>query len=232
MASEQIRSHESRIYHDLSRFYERIFSRVFGPRIHSTIQGLAIPPGARVLEIGVGTGLSLAAYPDHCHVTAIDLSQSMLDQAAEKISRNGYQNIVLQQMDAQNLEFPDGQFDYVMAFHVVTVVPDFEKMMSEMVRVCKPGGTLVVINHFRSPRRVVRLVVDALDRVTRYFGWRTTLSLEEVKAFDGFEPVRCFKTSPFSLFTVAVGRKPVSVPRPKSLDAASTGQSADSKQRA
>jgi phosphatidylethanolamine/phosphatidyl-N-methylethanolamine N-methyltransferase len=198
--------HQSKIYSDFSFFYDKIFQRVFFPRIESVIRSLAIPPGARVLEIGVGTGLSLSAYPTHCRVVGVDLAQDMLDRAEVKVREHGWTHVTLRQGDAQNLEFADDSFDYVMAFHVVSVVPDVVRMMHEARRVCRSGGLIVVINHFRSERPLLAAVVDTLDPITRKLGWRTTLMLPEV--FDGRACTveRRYKTSPRSLFTVVVAR--------------------------
>ena len=198
--------HRSKIYAEFSHFYDKIFQRVFFPRIQRVISSLNIPPGARVLEVGVGTGLSLSAYPPHCDVVGIDLAQDMLDQAAEKIRQQGWRHITLRQMDALNLSFPDDSFDYVMAFHVVSVVPDATRLLEEARRVLRPNGTLVVINHFRSERPLIASLVDLADPVTRKLGWRTTLRL--VDMFDGASVAieQQFKTSPRSLFTVVIAR--------------------------
>lgn len=196
----------SKIYAEFSHLYDLIFQRIFFPRIASVIKSLHIEPGARVLEVGVGTGLSLSAYPPHCDVVGIDLSQEMLDQADEKVREQGWRHISLRQMDALNLTFPDDSFDYVMAFHVVSVVPDATRLLDEARRVLRPNGTLVVINHFRSERPIIGSLVEMADPVTRKLGWRTTLRL--VDMFHGV-PVaieRQFKTSPRSLFTVVVAR--------------------------
>lgn len=198
--------HQSKIYSDFSHLYDKIFQRVFFPRIRQVIDELCIPPGASVLELGVGTGLSLSAYPTHCRVVGVDLAQDMLDRAAVKMRGRGWKHITLRQMDALNLTFPDDSFDYVMAFHVVSVVPDATRMMQEARRVCRPGGTIVVINHFRSPRPLIASLVDLLDPVTRKLGWRTTLGLMEVFEGPGFAVERRFKTSPRSLFTVVIAR--------------------------
>lgn len=196
----------SKIYAEFSHLYDLIFQRIFFPRIASVIKSLRIEPGARVLEVGVGTGLSLSAYPSHCDVVGIDLSQEMLDQADDKIRERGWNHITLRQMDALNLSFPDDSFDYVMAFHVVSVVPDATKLLDEARRVLRPNGTLVVINHFRSERPIIGSLVELADPVTRKLGWRTTLRL--VDMFNG-APIsieRQFKTSPRSLFTVVIAR--------------------------
>jgi phosphatidylethanolamine/phosphatidyl-N-methylethanolamine N-methyltransferase len=198
--------HRSKIYAEFSHFYDKIFQRIFFPRIARVIQSLHIEPGARVLEVGVGTGLSLSAYPAHCHVVGIDLAQDMLDQAEDKIRERGWNHISLRQMDALNLSFPDDSFDFVMAFHVVSVVPDATRLLDEARRVLRPNGTLVVINHFRSERPLIGSLVELADPVTRKLGWRTTLRL--VDMFNG-APVAIeqkFKTSPRSLFTVVIAR--------------------------
>lgn len=200
--------HESKIYSEFAHFYDWIFTNVFMPRIQRVVSDLRIPPGAEVLEVGVGTGLSLGAYPDHCHVTGIDLAPDMLARAQRKIDAQGLGHIHLEVGDAQALDFPDDSFDYVTTFHVVSVVPDAEKMMREMVRVCRPGGTIVIINHFRSERRLLAAIVDRLDPFTRKLGWRTTLTVEDLLGAAPVELVRRFKTSGRSLFTVMIARKP------------------------
>ena len=205
--SGETRSHESKLYHELAKWYERIFDRFFRRRIHDTIASLEIPSGARVLELGVGTGLSLPAYPRNCHVDAIDLSESMLNEALEKAECNNWDHIHLQQMDATNLNFPDAYFDFVNAFHLVTVVPDHQKLVREMIRVCKPGGTLVIINHFQSPRRWIARWVNLIDPITRHLGWRTTLSLDQFLGDAEVSVRKRFKTSWRSLFTIVIARK-------------------------
>jgi phosphatidylethanolamine/phosphatidyl-N-methylethanolamine N-methyltransferase len=207
MAQALARPHESKIYSQFAHLYDRIFTGVFYPRIARVISRLGIPPGARVLEVGVGTGLSLSTYPEHCEMTGVDISTDMLERAETKIADQGWRHITLMEMDAQRLSFPDNCFDYVTSFHVVSVVPEPQKMMSEMVRVCRPGGTIVVINHFRSERPLLARLVDRLDPITCKLGWSTTLRLSDL---IGNVPLRLkqrYKTSPRSLFTVMIGEK-------------------------
>jgi phosphatidylethanolamine/phosphatidyl-N-methylethanolamine N-methyltransferase len=198
--------HQSKIYYEFSHLYDRIFQRVFFPRILRVIDSLRIPRGARVLELGVGTGLSLSAYPAHCEVVGIDLAQDMLDQATDKIRAHGWSHISLRRMDALDLDFPDDSFDYVCAFHVVSVVPDVGRLMDEARRVCRAGGKLIIINHFRSPRPLIGVAVDLVDPLTRKLGWRTTLKLEQVLNGASVAVEQRYKTHPRSLFTVVVAR--------------------------
>jgi phosphatidylethanolamine/phosphatidyl-N-methylethanolamine N-methyltransferase len=211
MALANAQPHESRLYYEFSHLYDLIFRRVFYPRIALVVRSLGIEPGARVLELGVGTGLSLDAYPSHCQVTGIDLAPDMLERAQDKINRNGWRHIALEQGDALNLKFPDDSFDYVTAFHVISVVPDPVRMLAEACRVCRPGGVITVINHFRSPRPLLERLQRTIDPVTRWLGW-TTLKLSAVLDPRLLHVERQWKTSPRSLFTVVIARNAKAVP--------------------
>lgn len=203
---------ESSVYHRYAQFYDHTFDRVFSRRVRQTIRSLDIPPGARVLELGVGTGTSLEAYPKHADVVATDLSEDMLRFAVEQKEQNDWQHITLQRMNAQQIEFDDEQFDFVTAFHVVTVVGDCRAMMAEMLRVLKPGGRLAIVNHFRSQRPLIAAFVDRLNPLTRHLGWRTDLPWTELLEGMPVELNKCYKTSPFSLFTVLIGTKSTEQP--------------------
>jgi phosphatidylethanolamine/phosphatidyl-N-methylethanolamine N-methyltransferase len=205
MAFANAQPHESRLYYEFSHLYDLIFRRVFYPRIARVIRSLDIPPGARVLEIGVGTGLSLDAYPSHCQVTGVDLAPDMLERAQDKVNRNGWRHITLEQGDALDLKFEDNSFDYVMAFHVISVVPDPARMMAEARRVCRPGGVLTIINHFRTSNPTLARVQRTIDPLTRWLGW-TTLILGEVVDRRTLHVERLWKTSRRSLFTIVVAR--------------------------
>jgi len=208
MATSLPAAHESKIYSSFAHFYDRIFTNVFMHRIQRVLGELSIPPGSEILEVGVGTGLSLEAYPRHCKVTAIDLAPDMLVRAKKKADDLGISHVKFEVGDAQALAYPDESFDYVVTFHVVSVVPDAQQMMREMVRVCRPGGTIVIINHFRSERAPIAWIVDKFDPVTRHLGWRTTLRADDLLHAAPVDLVRRFKTSPQSLFTVMIARKP------------------------
>ncbi len=200
--------HESKIYSQFSHLYDRIFANVFYPRIERVVRELAIEPGARVLEVGIGTGLSLSAYPSHCQLVGIDLAPDMLARARRRADRLGLRGVDLAVGDAQALDFPDESFDYVTSFHVVSVVPDPVAAVREMYRVCRPGGTIAIINHFRSERRAIASIVDRLDPLTRRLGWRTTLGARSLLEGVPLELVQRYKTSPQSLFTVLIARRP------------------------
>jgi phosphatidylethanolamine/phosphatidyl-N-methylethanolamine N-methyltransferase len=198
-------AHESVLYSHFSHFYDLVFGRVFLPRVARVIRGLEIPAGARVLELGVGTGAALSAYPHHCHVTGLDLSEAMLREARARIARKGWKHVDVVQGDAMRLPFPDDAFDYVMAFHVVTVVPEPDHLMREAIRVCRPGGLVTVVNRFRSDSALLDRVEKRLEPVTLHWGWRT-LRREEV--FDPYplEILSARHGGPYGLFTAVVAR--------------------------
>lgn len=203
----EIEAHESKLYSDLAPLYDRVFGKIFYNRLEQVIEDLSIPPGAKVLEVGAGTGTSFPAYPTHCEVTGIDLAPDMLARARQKVEKNGWRHFRLLEMDALNLEFPDNSFDYVMAFHVVTVVPDPIRMIAEAKRVCKPNGKIVIVNHFTSEVPLLGCITEALDPVTRWLGWRTNLRLRPFIEATNLSVERVYKLSRTSLYTVLLGSK-------------------------
>jgi phosphatidylethanolamine/phosphatidyl-N-methylethanolamine N-methyltransferase len=203
----EIEAHESKLYAEFAPLYDKIFGKIFYSRLESVIEELDIPPGAKVLEVGAGTGTSFPAYPTHCQVTGIDLAPDMLARAQRKIRENGWTHLTVIEMNALDLDFPDNSFDYVMAFHVVTVVPDPVRMIAEAKRVCKPGGKIVIVNHFTSDFPLLGTLTEALDPVTRWLGWRTNLRLKPFIETTDLTVERMYKLSKTSLYTVLHGTK-------------------------
>ena len=203
----EIEAHESKLYAELAPIYDKVFGKIFYSRLLRVIDGLHIPRGAKILELGAGTGTSFPAYPRDCRVTGIDLAPDMLARARRKIKQNGWNHIEVLEMNALTLSFPDDAFDYVMAFHVVTVVPDPVVMIEEAKRVCRPGGKIVIVNHFTSDFPVLGSVTRSLDPLTRLLGWRTDLKLKPFIETTNLTVERIYKLSKTSLYTVLVGTK-------------------------
>jgi phosphatidylethanolamine/phosphatidyl-N-methylethanolamine N-methyltransferase len=203
----EIEAHESKLYSEFAPLYDRVFGKIFYSRLERVIEDSHIPRGAKVLEVGAGTGTSFPAYPSHCQVTGIDLAPDMLTRARQKIAENGWTHIKVLEMNALALNFPDNSFDFVMAFHVVTVVPDPVAMINEAQRVCKPGGKIVIVNHFTSDVPVLGSVTRSLDPLTRWLGWRTDLKLKAFIETTNLTVERIYKISKASLYTVLVGTK-------------------------
>jgi phosphatidylethanolamine/phosphatidyl-N-methylethanolamine N-methyltransferase len=202
-----IEAHESKLYSEFAPLYDKVFGKIFYSRLERVIEDLGIPPGAMVLEVGAGTGTSFPAYPSHCEITGVDLAPDMLARARQKIEDNGWSHFKVMEMNALDLDFPDNTFDYVMAFHVVTVVPDPERMIAEAKRVCKPGGRIVIVNHFTSDVPLLGMVTQALDPITRWLGWRTDLKLKPFIEAAKLKVEKIYKLNKTSLYTVLLLRK-------------------------
>jgi phosphatidylethanolamine/phosphatidyl-N-methylethanolamine N-methyltransferase len=198
-------AHESRVYSEYALLYDKTFGKIFYDRIKQVIESVNIPPGAQVLELGVGTGTSFPAYPRHCEVIGIDLAADMLVQARAKIAKNIWSHLQVMEMNALNLTFADNSFDYVTAFHTVTVVPDPIRMLAEAKRVCRPNGKIVIVNHFTTDLPIIGPLTEALDPITRRLGWRTKLRLEPFLEATDFNVEEIYKISKLSLYTVVVG---------------------------
>lgn len=168
-----------KIYAGYSSVYDALFKRFFYPRIKHAITYMDIKPGDRILDVGVGTGLSLSVFPRYCSVVGIDLSTEMLRKAKQKIDENRLDNIKVMSMDAMSVGFRDDSFDKVFISHVVSVVPDPYKVMQEVKRVCRKGGQVVIVNHFKSKNKLVETVEKIINPVCKKIGWRSDLCLNE-----------------------------------------------------
>jgi phosphatidylethanolamine/phosphatidyl-N-methylethanolamine N-methyltransferase len=199
--------HQSRVYSDFARFYDHTFGRIFVDHEHETIEQLNLRPGQQVLEVGVGTGISLDAYPPYVKVVGIDPSGDMLAHAVKKTLENGWGHIDVRQGDALNLEFPDNSFDWVTTFHVMSVVPDPLRMMQEMLRVCKPGGKIVLINHFASENPLLYSLVWIANPLTRHLGWTTRLLVRDVLDGHKISVERNERIARFSFHRVVIATK-------------------------
>ncbi len=198
-----------RVYSIMARVYDAFFDWALGPgRRHAVIQ-LPIRPGERVLEVGVGTGLSLPLYPEGCHVTGVDISEPMLDRARARLESLGRQDVELRNMDAHHLLFPDEFFDHVVAPYVISVVAEPKKVMAEMRRVCRPGGTVVVLNHFLNPNPFLGLLERSLTPASRWIGFRLDLPVEEVVPAVGLEVIGIRRVNLLGLWSLIQLRRAV-----------------------
>jgi phosphatidylethanolamine/phosphatidyl-N-methylethanolamine N-methyltransferase len=120
-------------------------------------------------------------------VTGIDISEAMLEQARERGEQLQRSDIDLRLMDARELSYPEATFDHVLAPYVISVVPEPRKVMSEICRVCKPGGAVVVVNHFRARNRAVRFFENSITPASQWIGFRLDLPLATVTRTPGLE---------------------------------------------
>lgn len=184
-----------RVYEKLSKVYDLIFGPTLHPGRLVALERMGIRPGDRILEVGVGTGINTSLYPYNCHITGVDLSSSMLEKARERVAREGLRNVRLLEMDAQNLTFADDSFDIVYAPYLVSVVPDPVQVAAEMRRVCKPGGKIIILNHFMSANLVLSRVERALSPFTVHVGFKSDLDLPAFLAQAGLEPITIEKVN-------------------------------------
>jgi len=196
-----------KVYSVLARVYDAGFDWALGPGRRRAVGRLPAAAGDRVLEVGVGTGLSLPHYPDGCRVTGIDISEPMLDRARERAEQLGLGNVDLRLMDARDLAFPDGSFDHVLAPYVISVVPEPERVLSEIHRVCKPGGTIVVVNHFQGESRLRRSFERLCSPATKWIGFRLDLPVEVVTGAAGLERVDEERVNLLGLWRLLVLRR-------------------------
>lgn len=166
--------------HAVEKSYARwapIYDRTFGAltgvgRRRAT--ALLSKLGGSVLEVGVGTGLALPLYGPNVSVTGVDYSAEMLEKARAKVEAEGLDRVTaLRRMDARALEFPDASFDHVAAMHVISVVPEPEKVMSEIARVLRPGGSVVIVNHFARDTGLLARAERLAAPLSNLLGWHS-----------------------------------------------------------
>ena len=143
-------------YRRYARVYDALFGPVLQPGRKAVVKALGCRPGERVLEVGVGTGLSLPLYPPHTRVTGIDVSTEMLDKARARVENRKLTNVeALLEMNAEEMTFPDASFDKVVAMYVVSVVERPARLLEELHRVCRPEGEIFIVNHARSENPIL-----------------------------------------------------------------------------
>lgn len=177
-----------RVYDFYSPVYDFLFKKIFEPGRIAAVRMLGNPSRGRVLEVGIGTGLNLPFYPRDIDLVGIDLSEGMLKKAQEKLDGLRMGRVTLKVMDASALDFGDGEFDATLATYVISAVPDPVAVLREMRRVTKSGGTMVILNHFRSKNPVMRRIEDALAPVCAHLGWKTNLALTPLLETVGLTP--------------------------------------------
>lgn len=193
-------------YRRYARYYDLVFGLVFHPGRKTAIEHLHCRPGDRILEVGVGTGLSLGLYPDDVRVVGIDLSQDMLNRAEKRLAEEKWPQVeALLPMDAQQMTFPDDSFDAVVAMYVASVVPDPRKLVEEIRRVCKPGGKIIFLNHFQNQNPVVRRAEAFIQPLAKYLGFHPDFPLRDFIHQTGFNVATAIPVNMLDYWTVLVG---------------------------
>lgn len=185
----------AKVYKNLAEVYDYTYGPTLHPGRLEAIKKMVIRLGDQVLEVGVGTGINLPLYPRTCGVTGIDVSSHMLDRACSRIRDQGLANCDVVQMDATKMEFPDDSFDVVYAPYVISVVPEPVKVAREMYRVCRPGGRVVILNHFLSKSALGSRLERAISPMTVHLGFKADLDLSAFLAQADLTPASIEKVN-------------------------------------
>lgn len=163
--------------------YDLVFGKVFA-RGRSAAIAAAERVGGRILEVGVGTGISLPQYSPRSRLVGVDLSEPMLAKARERVAELKLRNVEqLDVMDAEHLGFADASFDVVVAQYVVTAVPNPEAALDEFLRVVRPGGEIVITSRIGADRGLRGAIETLVSPVANRLGWRTEFSWERYQAW-------------------------------------------------
>jgi phosphatidylethanolamine/phosphatidyl-N-methylethanolamine N-methyltransferase len=173
MAAELDQVTVKRAYARWAPVYDLVFGAVFDRGRQAAIAA-AEQVGGRILEVGVGTGISLPGYSPANRIVGIDLSEAMLRKAQERVAELSLSNVVrLEVMDAEHLSFADESFDVVAAHHVVSTCPNPEAALDEFARVLRPGGEIILISRVGAEAGLRRVAEGMLQPIVRQLGWRT-----------------------------------------------------------
>lgn len=190
-------------YRRWAGIYDTAFGLVSGPARRRAIQEMNTLPDGRVLEVGVGTGLALPHYRRGLAVTGIDLSPEMLALARKKVAAERLDHVeALLEMDAEAMDLPDAAFDAAVAMFVASVVPNPRRMMAEMRRVVRPGGTLLLVNHFLAPPGIRRGIERVMAPFSRALGWHPDFAMEAVLSGPERARATMVPCPPLGLFTL------------------------------
>ncbi len=167
-------------YSRYANVYDIIFGVIFEPGRRAAVNAVNTRPGQRILEVGVGTGLSLPKYRADARIVGIDVSPDMLMKARRRVARQGLSQVeALHEMNAEDMHFADDSFDGVVVMYAVSVIPDLTRLFAEICRVCVAGGDIVVVNHFASSGVLPGLVEMAIAPLSASIGFRPDLEEAE-----------------------------------------------------
>lgn len=188
--------------------YDSTFGAITNVGRRRTVGWINKNGGPKVLEVGVGTGLALPFYDKGMDVFGIDFSDEMLAKAQNKVEKKGLTQVKeLRQMDARELDFPDESFDTVAAMHLLSVVPEPEKVMAEIARVLRPGGHVVISNHFARDKGFLAILERLTAPLENLLGWHSDFRKETILVVPELHIEIETKLPPMGIMTFLVLRK-------------------------
>lgn len=188
--------------------YDKTFGAITNVGRRRAVDYINTQDAGNVLEVGVGTGLALPNYRHDLAVTGIDFSEDMLAKAQTKVEQHGLDHVQdLRQMDARSLNFPDASFDVVAAMHIISVVPEPERVMAEMARVCKPGGLIVITNHFARETGMLARVERLSAPFANLLGWHSDFKISTVLKQPDLTVIEQRPLPPMGMMTFLVLQK-------------------------
>jgi ubiquinone/menaquinone biosynthesis C-methylase UbiE len=210
-----MRDPDSRVMEKAYARWAPIYDALCGPVFLNGRRAAALAArevGGRILEIGVGTGLSFGDYDATTEITGIDISEPMIARARSRAATGRYPHVKgLAVMDAQDLSYPDASFDCVVGQFVITLVADPERVLSECARVVRPGGQIILVNHLYSERGLAAAVERLLAQKARAVGLRPEFPFQRLAAWaenhGGAELIERRKVKPFGLYTLVRFRR-------------------------
>jgi phosphatidylethanolamine/phosphatidyl-N-methylethanolamine N-methyltransferase len=204
MASDMQEASTRKIYDVHSLFYDATFGRLVKRRIARAIEHMNICESDRVLDLGIGTGVSLNFYPDRGRIVGVDLSAGMLREARKKIRERNLRHAMVFQADALRLPFADDTFDHVFISHVISVVSDPYQLVREAQRVARPNARIVMVNHFQSTNRFIAMFEKWLCPLCTRLGWRSDLALQDLVRRTGVEVDYRYKLESLDIWETVV----------------------------
>lgn len=194
-------------YRRYARGYDLYFGALLQPGREAVIERMLCGSGDRVLEVGVGTGLSLPLYPRNIAVTGIDISPEMISGARIRQARDSLSHVAaLEHMDAESMAFSDNSFDKVVAMYVVSVTPHPARLVDEMRRVCVPDGMLYIVNHFGHTNPIIGGVERMLTPLSRVIGFDPAFSLQQFLNDTGLDVAETVRVNTFGYWKLLCAR--------------------------
>lgn len=194
----------SKCYDVWAYFYDHTFGALVHQRHHAAMSHIRAKPGSLVLDLGVGTGMMLADYPDDITVIGADLSAGMLAKAMGKKNEHNLKHVTLIQANAMFPPLAEHCFDHIMIAHTISVVHEPNKLLLWAQRLVKPGGTIVLLNHFHAQNRLVASIETLTNPIFMKIGWKSDLKLEDCLKGTDLNVQYLFKTSWMDLWQIAV----------------------------